>query len=145
MTLKKYNADLIFKEECYSIVGACFEVYKDKGNGFHEPVYQECMGIEFEHQQIPAIAQPSLTLEYRGRKLEHKYIPDFICYEKIILELKAVNELSDDHRSQVLHYLKATGFQLGILVNFGSHPKVQYERIAKSHTSTSNIKEDIYL
>jgi len=145
MTPKKHVPNLLYKDECYSIVGACFEVYKDKGNGFHEPVYQECLGIEFEHQRIPAIPKPSLTLEYRGRVLEQKYIPDFICCEKIIVELKALNELTDEHRSQVLNYLKATGFELGLLVNFGSHPKIQYERIAKSRASTTKTKEDIYL
>ena len=133
MTPKRLAPDFIFKDECYAIVGACFEVYKDKGCGFHEPVYQECLGIEFEHCGIPAIAMPGLALEYRRRILEQKYFPDFVCYEKIVLELKAVTELTDEHRAQVLNYLKAGHFELGLLVNFGHYPKLQYERIAKSH------------
>jgi PD-(D/E)XK nuclease superfamily protein len=80
MTPKKLAPDFIFKDECYAIVGACFEVYKDKGCGFYEPVYQECLGIEFEHCRIPVIVQPGLSLEYRGRLLNQKYFPDFVCY-----------------------------------------------------------------
>jgi GxxExxY protein len=132
MTPKNLVSDLIFKDECYSIVGACFEVYKDKGCGFHEPVYQECLGIEFEHCHIPAIALPALSLEYRGRVLQQKYFPDFVCCGKIVVELKAVTELSDDHRAQVLNYLKASSFELGLLINFGHYPKLQYERLANT-------------
>ena len=134
MTPKNLVSDLIFKDECYSIVGACFEVYKDKGCGFHEPVYQECLSIEFEHCRIPAIPLPALSLEYRGRILQQKYFPDFVCYEKVIVELKAVTALNEEHRAQVLNYLKASNFQLGLLVNFGHYPKLQYERIARTRS-----------
>jgi len=133
-TPKKLAPDFIFKDECYTIVGACFEVYKDKGCGFYEPVYQECLGIEFEYCCIPTIAQTGLSLEYRGRILTQKYFPDFVCYEKIIVELKAVTELTDEHRAQVLNYLKASRFELGLLVNFGHYPKLQYERIANTRS-----------
>ena len=112
MTLKKLAPDFIFKNECYAIVGACFEVYKDKGCGFYEPVYQECLGIEFEYCGIPAIAQSGLSLEYRRRILTQKYFPDFVCYEKIIVELKAVTGLIDEHRAQILNYLKAASLSL---------------------------------
>ena len=122
--------DLIYADESYAIMGACFNVYKDKGNGFVEPVYQECMEIELEHQGIPFKAQPPLQLEYRGHILKQTYKPDLICYDKIIVELKAVSNLIDEHRSQVLNYLHATGMKLGLLVNFGHYPKVEYERIA---------------
>lgn len=125
-------SDLIFQQECYAILGACFEVYKDKGCGFHEPVYQECLGIEFEHCRIPAIAQPGLSLEYRGRLLVQQYFPDFVCFGKVILELKSVVAITDDHRAQVLNYLKAGTFKLGLLVNFGHYPKLEYERIVKT-------------
>jgi GxxExxY protein len=121
--------EILFKDESYRIVGACFEVYRDKGCGFLEPVYQECMEIELEHQGIPFIAKKKLQLTYRGRVLRQQYEPDFICYDKIILELKAVTELPDEHRAQVYNYLKATGYQLGLLVNFGHYPKAQVERI----------------
>lgn len=139
MTPKKYVEDLIYKDECYSIVGACFEVYKEKGCGFHEAVYQECLGIEFEFQKIPTIAQPSLSIEYRNRPLAQKYFPDFVCFEKIIVELKALSSLTDEHRAQVLNYLKASNFKLGLLINFGHYPKLQYERIAKTHVSIADV------
>ncbi|HWY41234.1 MAG TPA: GxxExxY protein [Chthoniobacterales bacterium] len=144
MTPKKLVPDLIFKEECYAIIGACFEVYKDKGCGFHEPVYQECLGIEFEHCQIPATPQPGLSLAYHDRILAQTYFPDFLCYEKIIVELKAVTQLIDEHRAQLLNYLKAGNFELGLLVNFGHYPKLEYERIAKTHPKIK-VDESIYL
>ncbi len=144
MTLKKLVPDLIFKNECYAIIGACFEVYKDKGCGFHEPVYQECLSIEFQYCRIPAIPQPELSLAYRGRILAQKYFPDFLCYEKIIVELKAVTQLVDEHRAQLLNYLKAGSFELGLLVNFGHYPKLEYERIAKTRQQIK-VDESIYL
>ena len=107
-------------------------------------MYQECLGIEFEHCQIPAIAQSALSLEYRGRILDQKYFQDFVCYDKVIVELKAVTELTDEHRAQVLNYLKASGFELGVLVNFGHYPKLQYERIVKTQL-TPKSSESIYL
>jgi GxxExxY protein len=124
--------EIIYKRESYAIIGACFEVYNEKGCGFLEPVYQECLGIEFEYQRIPAIPKPSLTLSYRGRGLTQTYEPDYVCFGKIIVELKAVSSLSDEHRAQLLNYLHATDFNLGLLVNFGHYPKLEYERIAKT-------------
>ena len=121
--------EIILKEESYKIVGACFEVYNAMGCGFLEAVYQECLGIEFSKQTIPFKAQSPLELSYKGQVLEKKYIPDFTCFEKVIIEIKALKELSDDHRAQVHNYLKATGYRLGMLVNFGQHSKLQYERI----------------
>jgi len=123
-------ADIIYEKESYAIIGACFAVYNDKGCGFLEPVYQECLGIEFECQRIPAIAKPSLVLSYRGRVLLQTYQPDYVCLDKIILEIKAVSKLTDEHRAQVQNYLKATGLKLGLLVNFGTTPKVEIERFA---------------
>jgi GxxExxY protein len=120
---------LLFKEESYKIVGACFEVYHEKGCGFLEPVYQECMELELRLQGIPYLAQKPLALDYKGSLLRATYQPDFICYDKIVVELKAVTELVDEHRAQVLIYLKATGLSLGLLVNFGHYPKAQVERI----------------
>jgi GxxExxY protein len=122
--------DIIYKDESYRIMGACFEVYKVMGCGFLEPVYQECLELEFASQAIPFVAQAELSLTYKGRMLEQKYKPDFRCFEKIIVELKAVSELAPEHRAQVHNYLHATGYRLGLLVNFGHFPKVEYERIA---------------
>jgi GxxExxY protein len=123
--------DLIYKDEAYWIIGACFEVYNDKGCGFVEPVYQECLEIELELRGIPFVPQVELEMYYKGRKLAQKYKPDFICYGKIIVELKAVSVVLDDHRAQVHNYLKATGYKLGLLVNFASFPNLEYERIVR--------------
>jgi len=123
------STEILFKEESYRITGACFEVYREKGCGFHEPVYQECMEIELRLQGIPFVAQPPLALEYKQCPLRSKYEPDFICHGQIILELKAVAELNDEHRAQVMNYLRATGLKLGLLVNLGHYPKAQAERI----------------
>jgi GxxExxY protein len=130
--------EIIHKQESYAIVGACFEVYNEKGCGFLEPVYQECLQIEFEFQRIPALAKPTQTLSYRGRMLQQIYQPDFVCFGKIIVELKAASELADAHRAQLLNYLHATGFELGLLINFGHHPRLEYERMATSRQPPSS-------
>lgn len=130
--------ELVYREECYKIVGACFEVYNDKGCGFLESVYQECMEIEFDYQQLPFVPRQALRLFHRGKELKRKFIPDFICYENIIVELKAVGQLTDQHRSQVLNYLNATGFQLGLLVNFGSYPNLEWERLVHTDKRDRN-------
>jgi len=129
-------SDLVYKEECYRIMGACFEVYKEKGCGFLEPVYQECMEIELAVQGIQFIPKRSLALSYKGHPLKSTYEPDFICLDKIILELKAATAIADEHRAQVLNYLKATGYKLGLLVNFGRHPILEWERIANTRDNS---------
>jgi len=121
--------ELIYKEESYRIVGASFEVYKEKGCGFLEAVYQECLEIEFELQGILFVPRKPLPLTYKGRPLEQRYVADFVCCDRIIVELKAVSALTDEHRAQVLNYLNATGYRLGLLINFGHHPKLEYERL----------------
>ncbi len=118
-----------YKEESYAIQGAIFEVYREMGCGFLEAVYQECLCKEFLRRQIPYQAQFELSLTYKGEPLSQTYRPDFVCYEKIILELKALKEVGDEHRAQVYNYLKATSFRLGLLVNFGHYPKATIERI----------------
>jgi GxxExxY protein len=123
------NTEILYKEDSYRIVGACFEVYREKGCGFLEGVYQECMEIELRLQGVPYVPKKPLALEYKCCPLHSTYAPDFICYESIVLELKAVTELTDEHRAQVQNYLKATRLKLGLLVNFGHYPKAQVERI----------------
>ena len=125
-------SDLIYKDESFKIMGACFEVYKNKGCGFLEPVYQECLEIELGLQGVPFVPQKSLILEYKGRQLRQTYAPDFICYDQIIMEIKAVSQLADEHRAQLINYLNATGYKLGLLVNFGHYPKIEWERIANT-------------
>jgi GxxExxY protein len=101
------------------------------GCGFLEAVYQECLELELASREIPFRPQDTLDLRYKGRALEEKYIPDFVCFEQIIVEIKALKQLCDEHRAQVHNYLKATGCKLGLLVNFGHYPKVEYERIVR--------------
>lgn len=119
---------LVAEDLTYRILGACFEVYKDKGAGFVEPVYQECLQFELQLQGIPFVAQGNLELAYKGHALSHVYKPDFICFGKVIVEIKAVSSLTDEHRAQVLNYLKAACMKVGLLVNFGHYPKVEFER-----------------
>ena len=120
---------IIYKEDSYKIMGACFEVYKEMGCGFLESVYQECLTMEFQEQKIPFIAQSELKLFYKKQLLKQTYKPDFICYNSIVVELKAVSELAEEHKSQLFNYLHATKLRLGLLVNFGHYPKLEYERI----------------
>ena len=122
-------SEMVMPDESYRIMGACFEVYREMGPGFLEAVYQECLEIEFELQRLPARSQVELPLRYKQRPLKKGYTPDFICYDAIVLEIKAVTELTDVFRAQVLNYLKATNMRLGLLVNFNHYPKLQYERI----------------
>ena len=133
----KREATLLFKEKSYKIVGGCFEVYKEKGSGFLEAVYQECLAMEFTQQGIPFIEKPRLRLGYKGRELKQTYEADFLCYDEIIVEIKAVKQLADEHRAQTINYLKATGKQLGLLVNFGHYPKLEHERFV--HQALSRI------
>ena len=125
------NEVLLFEEESYRIRGAIFEVYREMGCGFLEAVYQECLETELNKQRIPFIAQPELELFYKDEKLQQTFKPDLICYDQIIVELKAVREVCDEHRAQLHNYLKATGLKLGLLVNFGHYPKATIERIVK--------------
>ncbi|MCL2520470.1 MAG: GxxExxY protein [Spirochaetaceae bacterium] len=124
-------SDILFKNECFLIQGAIFEVHNEMGNGFLEAVYQECLEKEFKIRHIPFQAQYPLTLLYKGEKLVQKYIPDFICYNnKIIIEIKAVKELLPEHQAQLLNYLKVTNLKLGLLINFGAYPKAEIMRMA---------------
>ena len=123
-------SEIVCKNESYRIMGACFEVYKHMGVGFVEPVYQECLAIEFRLQGIP-FERPELTLIYKEQMLEQTYRPDFVCFGKIIIELKAVSAVLNEHRAQVQNYLRASGLRLGILVNFAHYPELQYERIVR--------------
>lgn len=122
-------SDLVYEDLSYTLRGAIFEVYKEKGCGFLEDVYQECLEIELDMQGVSSDPQYPLKLEYKGKPLKKKYIPDFICCGKIIVEIKAVREITDEHRAQLHNYLKATGYKLRLLVNFGHYPQVQIERI----------------
>ena len=134
--------NLIFADQTFKIIGACFEVYKRMGCGFLEEVYQECLEIEFNYQSIPFIAQPSFGLTYRENNLKKKYRSDFICFDKIIVEIKTVTVLISKHRSQIINYLNATGFKVGLLVNFGHFPKLEYERFVCTKKKTFQSSDE---
>ena len=99
------------------------------GIGFLEAVYQECLAIEFATRSIPFVALPALGLSYKGMPLRQTYQPDFVCFDQIVIELKAVREIAPEHRAHLINYLKGTGLRLGLLVNFGAAPKARVERI----------------
>jgi GxxExxY protein len=121
---------MIYPDESYSIQGAVFEVYRQVGCGFLESVYQDCLLREFRFKQIPFEAQKTLHLRYRGELIEPFFVADFVCYDKIIVEIKAVTDIAKIHEAQVLNYLKMTNLKLGLLVNFGHYPKATIDRIA---------------
>ncbi len=130
-------SELILPDESYQIMGACFEVYKRMGCGFTEAIYQECLEIEFAYCGIPFQPQAHRALQYRDTILVNHFVPDFICYGQIIVEIKAVAKIIDDFRCKVINYLNATNLRLAILVNFGHHPKLEYERFALTQKKSS--------
>lgn len=119
---------LIYEEETYAIRGAIFEVYKTLGDGYLEEVCQNALEEELKLRGLPFVAKKELHIMYKGRDCG-LYEPDFICFDKIIVELKAVEALHPKHSAQLMNYLRATGHKLGLLVNFCSHPKVDVRRI----------------
>jgi GxxExxY protein len=119
--MRGQDDELLFSAETFRIRGAIFEVQRTIGGGFLEAVYQECLGIEFAARAIPFVGLRPLELRYKGRVLRQRYTPDFVCFDKIIVELKAVSHLAPEHRAQLVNYLRATGLTLGLLVNFGPH------------------------
>ncbi len=121
---------LIYEDETYAIKGAVFEVYKTMGAGFLEAVYQESLEEELRARGIPFTPQAEIKIEYKGKVLRQFYKADIICYDKIIVELKAVSSLLPEHSAQLFNYLKATNIKLGLLVNFGHYPGVEVKRIA---------------
>ena len=123
------DGKLLYDEESFKIRRAVYEVYRVMGCGFLEAVYQECLNNEFNREGIPCQPQAPVELVYKGEKLAQTYKVDFICFDKIIVEIKAVKDIGDEHRAQVINYLKASGFRLGLLVNFGHFPKATIDRI----------------
>ncbi|MCF8397689.1 MAG: GxxExxY protein [Bacteroidales bacterium] len=122
------ETNYILKEECSRIIGACYEVHNQLGHGFLETVYQEALYWELIDRKIPFQKEKRLNVFYKERQLQKFYIADFVCYDQIILEIKAVEGLCDDHIAQVLNYLKAIKMRLGLLINFGT-ARVQVKRV----------------
>ena len=125
----RMDEKLIYEEETFAIRGAIFEVYKTLGDGYLEEVYQNALEEELKLRGIPFAAKKELHIVYKGRDCG-LYEPDFICCDKIIVELKAVEALHPKHSAQLMNYLRATGHKLGLLVNFCAYPKVDIRRIA---------------
>lgn len=119
---------ILFKDESYEIIGACMEVHRILGCGFLEAVYQEALEKELSLRYIPYDREFPLKIKYKDFHLNKEYIVDFICYDKIILGLKALSGINTEHEAQVINYLKASEYKLGLLVNFGM-PKLQYKRL----------------
>lgn len=122
-----YN-EFLFKDECYKIIGCCMEVHSELGCGFLEAVYQEALEFEFNRKKIPYTRETQIEIYYKGKVLNKKYIADFICHDKIILELKAVKFIEDIHIAQLMNYLNASGKKVGYLINFGA-VSLEYKRI----------------
>jgi len=115
-------------ERTYQIICAAMEVHKELGCGFLEAVYQEALGREFVTQGIPFRAQPVVEIRYKGKPLEKKYQPDFVCYDDVIVEIKAISTISGVEEAQLINYLKATNFKVGLLLNFGTK-SLEYKRL----------------
>ena len=127
--------NLLYEEESYLIIGAALAVHKELGNGFLEAVYQEALEKEFNFRNIPYRREVPLTIYYKNEPLNKFYTVDFICYGKIIVELKALSAINSDHQSQVLNYLKASKLNLGLIINFGKQ-SLEHKRIIKEKNST---------
>ena len=128
--IRVMSRQMIHPDECYAIRGAVYEVYRELGSGFREEVYQQCLEREFAARGIPFDSKKELHIFYKGAPIEKTYVPDFYCYGKIIVEIKAVESLTKEHRSQLMNYLRLTSSKLGLLVNFGAYPKAVVEQWA---------------
>ncbi len=124
--------ELLYKDEVYALIGAAMEVYNVLGAGFLEPVYQEALGIEFKERHIPFEAQKELCISYKEHWLEKTYLADYVAFGKIIVEIKALDRLTLREEAQLLNYLKATGIEVGVLINFGSASKLEWKRMVRT-------------
>ena len=124
--------DLIFREEVYALVGAAIEVHRELGTGYLEAVYQEAMERELALRGIAFDAQRELVIQYRGQPLSKTYVCDLLCFDKVLVELKAMDRLTGREEAQVINYLKAAGLPVGLLINFGAHGKLEWRRLIKS-------------
>ncbi len=121
-------AELFLKEEVYEVIGAAMEVYYQLGRGFLEPIYQEAFEMELRRRRLPFEHQKELTVLYKEQPLEKKYVPDLICFNEIVVELKALDRLSGVEEAQLLNYLRMTKMRVGLLINFGSRLTLEWKR-----------------
>jgi GxxExxY protein len=134
--------DMLYKDECYKINGCVFEVYKQLGSGFLEAVYQEALEYQLNKEGIPFEAQKTIQIYYDGLPLRQFYKADIICFDKILIELKSVSTITNEHKAQLFNYLKATKLELGLLVNFGSYPKVEIQRMIYQTAKNTKGREN---
>jgi GxxExxY protein len=123
--------ELLLKDEVYAVIGAAIEVHRELGPGFLEAVYQEAMEIELADRGIPFLAQEPLTIRFKTRVLKKRHEPDLLCYNLLVAELKAWNQLTGSDEAQLLNYLKATSLRVGVLINFGSVGKLEWKRFIR--------------
>ncbi len=129
--LKKYQKEFIYKEETYKIIGCAMAVHNELGPGFLEAVYQEALAIVFDEEKVPYEKEKELLISFRGKVLKKRYLADFYCFNKIIVELKASKRIDNNDFAQILNYLKATNQEIGLLINFGSE-KLEYKRVIRT-------------
>jgi len=127
------HGKLIYESETFAIQGAIFDVYKEMGSGFFKPVYIECLSRELTLRRIPFVCQKPIGITYKGESLISHYIPDFICFGKILVELITAKEIMPEHQARMLNYLKVTSLNLGIIANLGAHPKATIKRMIKTN------------
>lgn len=123
--------ELLYRDEVYAIVGAAMEVHDVLGNGFLEAVYHAALKVELTVRQIPFVSEMALPVFYKGQRLNAEYRADLVCYDKVIVELKALEKLSGKEEGQILNYLKATGLRVGVIINFGSRGKLEWRRLVR--------------
>lgn len=119
-------AELIMKDEVYAIIGAAIEVHRELGHGFLEAVYHECFSYEMGDRNVPFLDEPELQIRYKKRKLKKKYVPDFMCFGEVVVEIKAIKKIGENEEAQLFNYLRATGKKVGLLINFNSKGKLEW-------------------
>lgn len=129
---KKIIDDLLFKDECFTVIGLSMKVHNNLGKGFKEVVYKDALEIEFKNNNIPFEREKPFKISYEGTILPHSFIADFLIYDSIILEIKASSFFHPDNFKQTINYLKASKIKLGILINFGES-KLNFKRIVCSY------------
>ncbi len=120
---------LIHGEETYAVVGAAMEVYYKLGPGFLEPVYQQALAVEFSRRNVPFVEQCRFKIDYKGVILDNEYVADYLCYDKIIVEIKSLSNLSSIEWAQIINYLKVSHMRVGLLFNFGSEGKLEWKKL----------------
>ncbi len=131
--------ELLYKNEVYAIIGAAMEVYNVLGAGFLEAVYQQALEIELSARDVPYESQQKLDITYKGHRLTQQYKPDFIVYEKVIVEIKALSHLTSHDQAQLLNYLKATGLEVGVLINFGADSNLEWKRMVRTIQASEEV------